>query len=406
MAIPTMSLKVAQYVPTTFEGNAYQYQGEDLSILERSLAQREARMNKAYESYGAVKEALGKIEPLLHKDEETDKWYHDYEKNIYNQIQAEIDNGNYGRAIRYATNLATNAAQDTQILGRIKANAEYNKYVEELKQRQAKGEFGQTTLNWALAQNPYHYEDIKDDNGNIVSGTDWNPSRTVYGDFNFRDNALIAFKMLTPYKNSTGTSTSTGYADGTSHGEGSQDSYEKVRYEDILANMDRLISSEPDAINKIEQRYATDRWELKQMIDKEASLSWDNPEKQVLREQIAKRKQLLFNNANEISYRDYYARMVTDELYAKGLAYDWRTHNDSTSNDYRQRITGHGGGAGAGIVGYDEMGEPIYTDGPLVEQSTDIGLSAIEFSKDEIENMFEKPQNVTNPYNITWGPGQ
>ena len=42
--IPTMSLKTLQFTPAVFTPSQYEFKEADMSFLERSLAQKEARM--------------------------------------------------------------------------------------------------------------------------------------------------------------------------------------------------------------------------------------------------------------------------------------------------------------------------------------------------------------------------
>ena len=50
----------------------------------------------------------------------------------------------------------------------------------------------------------------------------------------------------------------------------------------------------------------------------------------------------MYRNGSPIDYKEYYARMITDSLYAEGLAYDWKTTSSGGTTSYS--ITDMGGG--------------------------------------------------------------
>ena len=64
-----------------------------------------------------------------------------------------------------------------------------------------------------------------------------------------------------------------------------------------------------------------------------------------LGQKLEARRKLMYNNGSPIDYKEYYARMVTDNAFADGLAYDWRTDvTQASSTTSRQRGTIGGSG--------------------------------------------------------------
>ena len=126
--LPKMSIAQKQYNPATFQGVSFTPQAPDMNILARSLAQAEERHDKAIEKQTAIDIALGDIENELNAVEIP--WFNQYKQNIQQQIQNELDNGNYGSAIRVAIKAAGNIKSDTALKGRIKANKDYIKKLE------------------------------------------------------------------------------------------------------------------------------------------------------------------------------------------------------------------------------------------------------------------------------------
>ena len=157
--IVPISLKTIQFNPYTFTPVGYNAQSPDLSILERSLANREKRMTDAYSQQAARNIQLGEIETKLNPAES--QWINDYKKDINQQIQNSIDLGDFGNAIRTATSLAGKVANDSAILSRIDANQKYQDWRNNIQQRVDKGEISQDAAKWAIATNPYQFEETK-----------------------------------------------------------------------------------------------------------------------------------------------------------------------------------------------------------------------------------------------------
>ena len=210
--LPEMSIAQMQYNPATFQGVSFTPQAPDMNILARSLAQAEERHNKAAEKQTAIDIALGDIEHKLNAAEIP--WFNEYKKNIQQQIQNEIDNGNYGSAIRVATKAAGNISSDTSLTGRIKANEAYRKELESVKNN---NKIGSVTKQRWEAQNLYSYEDIKDDAGNIVGGTEWKSSWTPVEHYAVSDIQRLAAQM-TPEESKVTEKTTSGSTLGTLEG--------------------------------------------------------------------------------------------------------------------------------------------------------------------------------------------
>jgi hypothetical protein len=391
--IPVISLKAAPFTPATFTATTYTPQTEDLSILERSLAQRETRMNNAAQAKSAVDVALGKVENQLHRDPTTDAWFAQYKDNIKKQIQQDIDVGNYGSAFRTATDLAGKVSQDTPLIGRIRANEDFKKEMETQQTRRDKGDIKQNTYDWWVANNPYSYTDIKDANGNIVGGSTWTPTSRPVNDLSFAQQATIAFKLITPDKGTTGRESKTGTtnADGTgsTSGSGSTQSYERVRAQDIRNNIERLLSDNPDGYRQAEQAYDVAMFEFNNMQKQYDEMSNDDLDKETLRQKLEERKKLMYNNGSPISYKEYYTRMITDELYSRGLAYDWRTDNKSSTSITDNETKGTSG-AGAGAGATNQTPYPTATwQGPLVNWGLNYDYNGLYGSQNGILNLYK-----------------
>lgn len=389
--IPNMSLKQATFNQGSFTPATYTPQMADMNILANSLSKMEARQEKAAEKQGAVDSALAKVESQLHNDKDTQQWFSNYKDNIQKQIQSQIDVGDYGNAIRVATKLADKVMLDPAVQGRLKAEEKYQQEVKTQQARRDKGEISQNTYDWWLSSNPYKYEDNYDSNGNIIGGTDYTSNFRPVADINWAAQAQAAFKMLTPDKYSKSkdyaeNNNSNGVGTFTSTSSHSTHTYERIKKADILKNIESLLSSTSDGYRQAEQAFDVATYETSKMEQQYRDLIAKDPnsdEAKNLKQKLEKRHQLMYRNGSPINYKEYYARMVTDNMYAEGLAYDWRTDNTGGSKSTNTNVDNSNGGSGtpqmrqslvpfAGATYNNNTG---YWEGPAVQQIVDTNTS-------------------------------
>lgn len=331
--LPEMSIAQMQYNPATFQGVSFTPQAPDINILARSLAQAEERHNTAIEKKSEVDKTLAGLEAKLHNDKETQQWFANYKDNIERQIQDEVNNGNYGSAIRVATGLAGSIPKDPAIQGRIRAEESYQQEVKTQQERRDRKEISQNTYDWWLASNPYKYQDNYDSEGNIIGGTEYIAESRPVADINWAAQAQAAFQMITPYKKTKAKRPST-LGDVTnvksSTLKGYSNEEQSISEQDILDNIETLLSSTSDGYRQAEQAYDVATFELNKMLKQYEELIAKNPnsdEAIELGQKLETRRKLMYKNGSPIDYKEYYARMVTNNLYANKLAYEW--HNDA-----------------------------------------------------------------------------
>ena len=351
--IPTMSLKTLQFTPAVFTPSQYEFKEADMSFLERSLAQKEARMKEAAQSASAIDRALGEIETKLNPSEA--KWFEGYKSNIKNQIQSSLDSGDYGDVVRDATRLAGTVVADPRIIGRVRSQEAYDKELQTQQARRDRGEISPITFDWWASHNKYSYTDNTDESGNYIEGSPWKAESTPVKDLRWDEAAQLAYKLITPKKGAStrGGGHSTTNADGTGDGDkwSKSSSTEEITVEDILKNIDAILSSTPDGYRQAEQAYDVAMFDLNRLQDQYNSLADDDPNKAVLKDKLDVRKELLYENQAPISYKKYYAKMVTDNRFAHTLAYKWATSGNESfkSNDYQSAGSGGGGSLGTGL---------------------------------------------------------
>lgn len=393
--IPTMSLKTTQFNPVVFTPSQYEFKEADMGYLERSLAQKEARMKEAVQNKSAIDRALGEIETKLNPSEA--EWFEGYKRDINNQIQTSLDSGDYGAAVRDATRLAGTVVEDPRIIGRIRSQEAYDKELQTQQARRDRGEISQNTYDWWANKNKYSYTDNTDASGNYIEGSPWKAESTPVKDINWAEQAATAFKLITPKKGSTtkGGGHSTTNADGTGDGNkwSRSNSTEEITVEDILGNIDELLSSTPDGYRQAEQAFDVATFDLKRLQEKYNSLADDDPNKDIIGEQLDARKKLMYKNGSPISYKEYYARMITDNKYAHTLAYKWTTSGNESfkSNDYQGAGSGAGGSIGRGlgtIFPYNQ--NTGFWLGPPVRQNGTYNFAVLGNSADNITSRFQQ----------------
>lgn len=413
-AIPNVSLAAGGFTPAAFTPFVYAPKEFDVTPLQKSLAILDERKERTDQQRAAIRSALGKVK--LNAAE--DKWKNDYVNDIMSKIDNAAQFGDYSAALETATDLAGSALSDPALMGRVRANEQYEEEIKRQKDRVARGEISQNTYGWWLKNNPYKYSDIRDDNGTIVGGTEYEPTSRPVNDINWASAAMAAFKMVSPDKMSKSTDGSTTVHNNTaspltrgkstykpgeaisSSGHSSQ-SQERVTKEQITARMEELLSATPDGYRQAEQAFDVAMYDFQNMVDKYNSLIEENPdskEAKDLAQKIDQRKHLMYRNGSLIDYKEYYSRMITDSLFAEGLAYDWKTSSSGGSSSYSlsdvSRSTGGGGGRVTSPNPFQGAKFNYVTgqwEGALVRQQTDTesAQNGVSLSSTNIATRFE-----------------
>lgn len=414
--IPSIGLGAGTsgFAPATFQAGVFTPQKEDMSLLQRSLQTLDERKERTDQQRSAIMSAIGKLK--LNAAE--DKWKYNYANRIGSQIDSAAQFGDYSTALETATRLAGEAITSPEVIGRVRANEQYEKEVQTQQARRDRDDISQATYKWWMKNNPYKYQDNYDDNGNIVGGSIYEPSFRPVNDINWASTAMAAFKLVTPYKssvsrdggsnvtNNTSSSITRGktiYKPGeaigsTSHSSSSQ---EKVTKEQITARMEELLSSTSDGYKQAEQAYDVAVDEFKDLVEKYNTAIAENPdseEAKILGQKIDARKQLMYRNGSKIDYKEYYARMITDSLFADGLAYDWRTSSSGGTSSYSISETSTGGNHGGRPIsdsyfpGARYNYETGYWEGANVRQQvdTETAQNEVSTSSSNISNRFKK----------------
>lgn len=388
-----MSLKVVPFNFGTFTPYQYNYQGQDLSILERSLANRETRMEKAYQQMTAIDSALGSIETQLNPSES--QWFYNYKNNIKNQIRNSIDSRDFGNAIRTSMSLAGQTASDSAILSRIEANKKYQEWRNNIQQRVDKGEISQDTAKWAITNNPYQFSETKDIYGNVIGGK-LKDAKQVYNTINWGDIAAKAAAFNRPnviQSESGGGGTNPalynaeneqlaqlngllGAATGTWRS-GSQ--LEQVTSKEILNTIGNILNM-PDLKNQAIQDYNVSVWNYQQQLS-DGSLN-DIDRKNLIEQGLVK-------NGSVISLSDYLNEK--SKLFVDALSYRRQSSTNIKENGFTfagsSTNTLNANSGGESNNGNNNQGDSN-AKGPMIEKTVKGNTQQANRAAGNIDNLF------------------
>ena len=404
--LPKYNLATAQFTPVVFEGATYKPEQEDMSLLANSLAKLEERERTANEKISAMDVAFGDIRSKLHQDKDTLQWFNDFSNKYKDQVASYARLGDYGNAINAAVRLGGEAANDAELIGRLKTSKQYEDLDAAQRARINKG-ITQDTYNWWKKTHKYNHVNIYDDTGTVVVGAEEIDTPVPYDDIDFTKLAETAYRLITPDKAAKGSNTSVSSShsvDGTgssySTASGSSRRVEKVRKEDILARMDELLPALPGGFSSVEQAFDVYVDKLKEMKESLNHMTPGTDEYKQQQQKIEKRELLMSNNGATITdYKEFCARMVTNELFARGLAYDWRSTETSSDRKNSSAVNTESGGSHGGRISGTQTGD--YTDdnnNPPPKPPLGTGPSAIKKAIDAAENKANRTGTIISGY--------
>lgn len=308
----------------------------NLEALSQALNKIDERSDKAIQQKSAITNAIGQLK--LNAAE--DKWKYDYAKRIEQKINDAAQYGDYSRALDVATELAGSATSSPEVIGRIRANENYEKKKGEVESLANSGVISGLTKERWLAQNKYAYEDIRDANGNIVGGTDWKAGWNPVKKVDMSRLVTLAGQLAAPVKRATssssqhsvsdeqgvgngGTSTSpslrsvkTGYS--TSSGSSFQrETLTKQKIDEVY---NKLFALDPDNMNALIQQFDDVQWKVNQLKD-ELSTTTDPEKRKTLQNSIDGFSNDIYDaNGQPLKVKEYMLSKIG--VITKNMAYD------------------------------------------------------------------------------------
>lgn len=115
------SLQTITFNPIAFQPTEYKpVENKANILLQQSIDKRQVAKNAANTGFNQIVAKIEELRGTVSPDEQTQQWLTDYGKNITNQIQTEIDAGNYNAAVELAGRLGASVI-NAQVQGRQKA---------------------------------------------------------------------------------------------------------------------------------------------------------------------------------------------------------------------------------------------------------------------------------------------
>ena len=308
----------------------------NLEALSQALNKIDERSDKAIQQKSAITNAIGQLK--LNAAE--DKWKYDYAKRIEQKINDAAQYGDYSRALDVATELAGSATSSPEVIGRIRANENYEKKKGEVESLANSGVISGLTKERWLAQNKYAYEDIRDENGNIVGGTDWKAGWDPVKKVDMSRLVTLAGQLAAPVKRATsstsqhsvsdeqgignsGTSTPEGLRSvktGYSTSSGSSYQRETLTKQKIDEVYNKLFALDPDNMNALIQQFDDVQWKVNQLKD-ELSTTTDPEKRKTIQNSIdAFGNDIYDANGQPLKVKEYMLSKIG--VITKNMAYD------------------------------------------------------------------------------------
>lgn len=212
-----------------------------------------------------------------------DNWKAGYARNIQNQLDDAAMYGDYSRSLNTARILAGKVASDPAVLGRVRAQAAYKSFMDNLDKRQ---DITQDVKDWAKDKNPYHYQDKVDKEGHIIGGTNWEPNRTPVSTVDLSNLMTKAKQWVAVHKGSGVSDIKFVDADGNLTSDPGKNvyglaykksgSWEYVSEKDLNDALKSAIDTTPGARASLQQDYEVALWKYNKMTPEEKKKNIDS----------------------------------------------------------------------------------------------------------------------------------
>lgn len=373
-----ISLGNVAFNPATFQGVVFTPQQENMSLLQHSIDKLDERKEKTDQQTAAIMSAINNVK----LDSSENNWKRDYVNRIKNKINSAAQFGDYSSALETATRLAGEAVTSPELLGRQRYYEERQKWLEDLKTRNARGEIDSDTYNRTVSENKYNYSDTYDNEGNITGGISWNPAFNPVKDLNLSTVMQEIKALVTPNKtvrsNKGGTSqvyldkdgnqtTDINKARGvfsTVSGGASAHSYEGVTAKEWADAYDAWTSLHPEAIAQFEQKRQNVIWNYKQNLIKASNENISEKERKIADDTADKLYKTLIDDSGGLLSTKNYARSIASPMF-KVMAYSQTADSSEGASTLfneqigKNRLAGEILGLSAGQAEIYSMSSPI-----------------------------------------------
>lgn len=234
----------------------------DLGIVERSYNQLEQGHQNTIAAASKYKTVLAQLDLAP----EEDAWRQQQIAKVDSALNNNMLYGNAYTAMDDVNKAIGDIESDPGMIGRLRAQKSFKEWNTKLDQ----ANLTEQQRNYYREVNKYHYEDIKDSNGNVIGGTDWKPSDNFVDSV---DRSKLMQAALQIVAKDAGGSNQIYYMDAngnfTTDFSQSYDKmpylniagrYEKVTKEKLQAALQTVIANTPGAQASLDQDYKIDMY--------------------------------------------------------------------------------------------------------------------------------------------------
>lgn len=234
----------------------------DLNAVERTYKRLEDAHQQTINNLSTSKAAIAALD--LNKDE--DPWRQEQIAKLDNAMSDMYLYGNAYAAADELNKMIGDIASDPGMIGRVRAQQQYKTWETNLD----KSNLNDKQKAYFKVMNKYHYEDIRDDSGRVIGGTDWTPqvnyvNNVDIGALMARATQLAAADAsgsdIVYYKDASGRWTTNVDAsiDGLPYYK-VNGQYEVLSKDKVRLALDTVIRGTPGALDSINQNYDIDKW--------------------------------------------------------------------------------------------------------------------------------------------------
>ena len=251
----------------------------NVEAFTNALNKIDEKAKESLQTQNQIKMALANLDINAAED----SWKAGYVRNIQNQLDDAAMYGDYSRSLNTARELAGQVASDPAVLGRVRAQAAYKTFMDNLDKRQ---DITQDVKNWAKDNNPYHYQDQVDKEGHIIGGTNWEPNRTPVSTVDLSNLMTKAKQWVAVHKGEGVNDIKFVDADGNLTSDPGQNvyglaykksgSWEYVSEKDLNDALNSAIDTTPGARASLQQDYDVALWKYNKMTPEEKKKNIDS----------------------------------------------------------------------------------------------------------------------------------
>lgn len=251
----------------------------NVEAFTNALNKIDEKAKESLQTQNQIKMALANLDINAAED----SWKAGYVRNIQNQLDDAAMYGDYSRSLNTARELAGQVASDPAVLGRVRAQAAYKTFMDNLDKRQ---DITQDVKNWAKENNPYHYQDQVDKEGHIIGGTNWEPNRTPVSTVDLSNLMTKAKQWVAVHKGGGVNDIKFVDADGNLTSDPGKNFYglaykksgtwEYVSEKDLNDALKSAIDTTPGARASLQQDYDVALWKYNKMTPEEKKKNIDS----------------------------------------------------------------------------------------------------------------------------------